>query len=210
MGLHESQSRFWENIIGRSRPFCTWIHGLMKEEWPGLELSAESLYRSSNRVEPSFIRVESDEATYNLHIIIRFQLELALIEGSVEVDTLSDAWDDAYADVLRIRPSTPTEGVLQDVHWASGLFGYFPSYTIGNLYSASFRRKMELDLPEIWEHVAEGQFGSVLGWLREHIHSKGHTLDAPQIFEEAVGNRDSVADLMGHLRSRAGEVYGIA
>jgi len=210
MGLHESQSRFWENIIGRSQPFCIWLHQLFKDEWPGLEITPEGLYRASNRVEPSLVRVEADEATYNLHIVIRFQLELALIEDSLQVDDLSEAWADAYADVLQLRPGNPVEGVLQDVHWASGLFGYFPSYTIGNLYSASFRQQMEADIPAMWDQVEQGEFGEILNWLRTHVHSKGHTQDAPQIFKAAVGDRDSVSDLMSHLRSRAGEIYGIA
>jgi carboxypeptidase Taq len=210
MGLHESQSRFWENIIGHSRAFCSWLCDEMKSAWPGLDISTERIYGASNRVMPSFVRVEADEATYNLHIVVRFQLELALIEGSLEVEDLEQAWSDAYEEVLHIRPTTPVQGVLQDVHWASGLFGYFPSYTIGNLYSASFRFQMEEDLPDMWDQVAAGEFGAVLDWLRSHIHQKGHTLDAPQIFEEAVGDRDPVADLMAHLKSRSGSLYGVA
>jgi len=210
MGLHESQSRFWENIIGHSRAFCGWLCDEMKAAWPGLDIDTDRIYGASNRVIPSFVRVEADEATYNLHIVVRFQLELALIEGSLEVEDLEQAWSDAYEEVLHIRPATPVQGVLQDVHWASGLFGYFPSYTIGNLYSASFRFQMEQDLPDMWGQVAAGEFGAVLDWLRTHVHQKGHTLDAPQIFKEAVGNRDPVADLMAHLKSRSGGLYGVS
>ena len=210
MGLHESQSRFWENVIGRSRPFCQWLCGIIKEEWPGIGLDTNSLFRASNRVEPSLIRVEADEATYNLHIVIRFQLEVALLEGQLEVDSLSDAWDAAYADVLQLQPPSPLEGVLQDVHWSSGLFGYFPSYTIGNLYAASFRYQMESDIPDMWNQVSQGEFTTVLEWLRTHVHQKGKTMDAPQIFEAAVGSRDPVADLMRHLKERSGPLYGVA
>ena len=182
----------------------------MKQDWPGLELDATKLYRASNRVEPSLVRVEADEATYNLHIAIRFQLELALISGELEVEDLEQAWDDAYEDVLMVRSEGPLQGVLQDVHWASGLFGYFPSYSIGNLYAASFRFRMEEEIPGMWEQVERGDFQEILGWLRNRVHSRGHIVDAPQIFADAVGERDPVEDLMRHLKSRCGVLYGLA
>ena len=208
MGLHESQSRFWENVVGRSLPFFQWLAPMIREQWPDTNISAEQWFGHANRVERSLIRVQADEATYNLHIVIRFELELKLLTGEIQVADLPDAWNDAYANLLGIRPSTPNDGVLQDVHWSNGLFGYFPSYTIGNLYAASFRYQMEEDVPDLWSRIAQGDFTPALQWLREKVHVHGHIQDAPEIFLAAVGDRDPVADLMTHLRSRQGALYG--
>ena len=209
MGLHESQSRFWENVIGRSAPFFQWLVPIIHRHFPQDTLSAADWFGHANRVERSLIRVQADEATYNLHIIIRFELELALLNGDLSVADLPDAWNAAYDKLLGVIPSSPNEGVLQDVHWSAGLFGYFPSYTIGNLYAASFRYQMEADVPDMWDGVAAGDFGPVLSWLRDKVHRHGHLLDAPEIFRAAVGERDPVADLMAHLRSRQGRLYGV-
>jgi carboxypeptidase Taq len=209
MGLHESQSRFWENVIGRSEPFFEWLVPHITEQWPDNTLTAADWFGHANRVERTFIRVQADEATYNLHIIIRFELELKLLSGEISVADLPEAWNAAYSDLMGIRPTHPNEGVLQDVHWSGGLFGYFPSYTIGNLYAASFRFQMETDIPDMWERVSRGDFGPILGWLRDNVHRHGHLLDAPEIFHNAVGDRDPVADLMAHLRGRQGALYGI-
>jgi carboxypeptidase Taq len=208
MGLHESQSRFWENHIGRSRAFCRWVLPRVRKQWPDFPLDAEALYGAMNRVEPSLIRVAADEVTYNLHIIVRFQLELALITGDLAVADLPGAWNDAYERVVTVRPGNDLEGVLQDVHWSSGLFGYFPSYTVGNLYAASFKHQMELDLPDMWNQVERGEFAPILGWLRDKVHLRGHELDAPEIFRQAVGDRDPVADHMAHIQARHGALYG--
>ena len=122
---------------------------------------------------------------------------------------LPEAWDAAYSDLLGIRPTNLNDGVLQDVHWSGGLFGYFPSYTIGNLYASSFRFQMEDDIPDMWQRVSRGDFAPILGWLRDKVHRHGHLLDAPEIFTNAVGDRDPVADMMTHLRGRQGALYGI-
>jgi carboxypeptidase Taq len=209
MGLHESQSRFWENVIGRSLPFFQWLVPRIQRHFPDDTLTAEDWFGHANRVERSLIRVQADEATYNLHIIIRFELELALLNGELSVAELPDAWNAAYKDLLGITPESPAEGVLQDVHWSNGLFGYFPSYTIGNLYAASFRYQMESDVPDLWDRVASGDFGPVLSWLRDKVHRHGHVVDAPEIFRQAVGDRDPVADLMAHLNGRQGRLYGV-
>jgi carboxypeptidase Taq len=209
VGLHESQSRFWENVIGRSPAFCRWLVPLMKEAHPDLDLTPERLYGAANRVDPSLIRIKADEATYNLHILIRYRLETALLTGDLPVADAAAAWDEAYERMLGIRPGSPTEGVLQDVHWASGYFGYFPSYTIGNLYASSFKACIEQDLPDLWDRVEAGDFAPVLDWLREKVHHRGAKVDAPEVFRDAVGDRDPVADLMAHLRSRHGALYGV-
>lgn len=209
-GMHESQSRFWENFIGRSRAFSIWLTPVLLERFPGLDLDADRLYAASNIVRPSLIRVHADEATYNLHILARFELETAMIAGDLAVDDLPAAWDAAYERLLGLRPPDLNQGVLQDVHWSSGLFGYFPSYTIGNLYAASLSATLRQDLPDLWERVAGGDFAPILAWLRAKIHSRGHLLDAPALLEEATGGRDPVADFMANLRERQGALYGVA
>lgn len=210
MGLHESQSRFWENFIGRSLPFCRYLIPRMAGIWPDLAITPEALFGSQNRIERSLIRVHADEATYNLHIVVRFELEVAMMEGKLQAADLPAAWDAAYEKHLGLRPPSAKQGVLQDIHWSSGLLGYFPSYTIGNLYAASLAACVERDLPDLWAQVERGEFGAVLGWLRERVHQRGHTLDAPEIFRLAVGDRDPVADLLSHLWGRQGKLYGVS
>jgi carboxypeptidase Taq len=203
-GMHESQSRFWENVIGRSEAFFQWFAPILDDELGGGGPSAAALYAAANRVEPSFIRVHADETTYNVHILLRFELEVALFEGQLSVADLPEAWNAGMVRLLGIRPPDLNQGVLQDVHWSSGLFGYFPSYTLGNLYAASFRAALETELPSVWELVARGEFAPVLAWLREKVHVHGSRLDAPALFVAAVGDRDPVADLEAHLRQRIG------
>ena len=209
MGLHESQSRFWENCIGRSLPFCRWLVGVLDAEHPGHGLTAEAIFGASNRVSRSLVRITSDESTYNLHILVRFQLELALLTGELAVADLAEAWDDAYERIVGIRPDSHKSGVLQDVHWSAGLFGYFPSYTIGNLYAASFRYTIEAAIPDLWQQVEAGEFSATLDWLRTNIHAHGHIKDAPEIFADAVGQRDPVADLVRHIRDRQSQVAAL-
>lgn len=205
VGLHESQSRFWENHIGRSAPFFAWLAELLHEEL-GHSPKPWELYAAANRVQPSLVRVKADEATYNLHIIARFELEAALVDGSLPVEEVPEAWDAAYSRLLGVQADNPVEGVLQDVHWSSAYLGYFPSYTIGNLYAASFEAAMVQDLPQLWELVRAGDFAPILGWLREKVHQRGAMVDAPEVFADAVGERDPVADLVRHLYRRHGNL----
>ncbi len=210
MGLHESQSRFWENFVGRSLPYFRYLAPRMGAIWPDRSFSPEKMYAAANRVQRSLIRVEADEATYNLHIIVRFGLELAILEGQLQAADLPGAWDEAYGRIVGITAPSARTGVLQDVHWSSGLFGYFPSYTIGNLYAASFSQKMLVDIPGFWSLVESGDFAPILAWLRRHVHQKGSTATAVDIFREVAGDRDPVADLMDHLWSRHGALYGVS
>ena len=156
LGIHESQSRFWENVIGRSRPFWHHYYPLLQKTFPGVldDVSEESFYRAINVVEPSFIRVEADEVTYNLHIILRFELESALLAGGLEAKDLPGAWNEKFTAFFGITPPTGREGVLQDVHWSAGLVGYFPTYALGNLYAAQFREKMRQDIRDLDDQVA--------------------------------------------------------
>ncbi len=175
LGIHESQSRMWENIVGRSRPFCAWLHPRLAEWLPGAVdgLDAAGLYRAVNTVQPSLIRTEADETTYNLHIILRFELELALTDGTVSVDELPEAWDEGMERLLGVRVPTVSEGVLQDVHWSTGLFGYFPTYTLGNLIGAQIWERLLDDLPDIDDLLEHGDFAPLRDWLREHVHRHG-------------------------------------
>ncbi|MGE0791266.1 MAG: carboxypeptidase M32 [Sandaracinaceae bacterium] len=207
-GLHESQSRFWENFVGRSRPFAGWLAGRVAERFGG-DVDADVLHRALNRVERGLIRVQADEVTYNLHIIVRFEIELALFEGKLKVSELPEAWNARYAEMLGLRPENDAVGVLQDVHWSGGAFGYFPSYTLGNLYAASLANAMLEAHPNVMDEVAEGRFETILSFLRDRVHRHGHLLEAPEIIRAAVGERDHVEDLLSYLWDRVGTLYGV-
>lgn len=208
-GLHESQSRFWENYVGRSRAFCRFLVPRLAEAFPGVRLDEDTLFRALNRVEPGLVRVTADEVTYNLHIIVRFELELALFEGSLKPADVPAAWNEKYRTYLGLTPDSDAKGCLQDVHWSAGLFGYFPSYTLGNLYAASMGRTLRRTLPDFDARIERGDFAPILGWLREHVHHVGHLHEAPEIVRAAVGERDHVADLTDYLWERMGEAYGV-
>lgn len=209
MGLHESQSRLWENYIGRSLPFFRYLVPRMQGLWPDLAVTPEQLYGAANRVERSLIRIFADEGTYNLHIIARFELEVAVLEGRLQAKDLPEAWNETYRRVVGVVAKDPRDGLLQDVHWSSGLFGYFPSYTIGNLYAASLGATLEREVPDLWAQVEAGRFETVLTWLREKIHRRGHLEDPGEIFRAAVGDRDPVEDLAAYLWRRHGALYGV-
>ncbi len=208
-GLHESQSRFWENVIGRSRPFLSWLRGPLARAY-GQAPPLEALVAAANRVEPGFIRVAADEVTYNLHVGLRFDLERQLFAASpLAVADLPEAWNAAMARDLGLEVTDPVKGVLQDVHWATGAFGYFPSYTLGNLYAASLSKALEQALPEMWEQIGRGEFGPVLAWLRENVHGHGARKESPDLVDEVTGGRDQVADLIDHLWARHGALYNL-
>ncbi len=208
MGLHESQSRLWENFIGRSLPFFRWLAPRIEAHF-GQSVDPEALYRGANRIVPGLTRVEADEVTYNLHVIVRFELEAALMEGRLSVAELPVAWNDRYRELLGVEVPDDGVGVLQDVHWPSGMFGYFPSYTIGNLYAASLGCALEESLPSLWADVAGGRFTGIREWLRAGLHRHGHVRDAPDLMHDLVGERDHVADLLTHLWGRHGVLHGV-
>jgi carboxypeptidase Taq len=173
-GIHESQSRFWENQIGRSLPFWLYAHPHLVRHFSALSGTApEDVWRHANRVERSFIRVEADEVTYNLHICLRFELEVGLIEGRIGVDELPARWNAAMREYLGVTPPDDAHGVLQDVHWSGGMFGYFPSYALGNLYAAQIVAAAEREIPGLWAHVERGEFAPIREWLREKVHRHG-------------------------------------
>ena len=190
--------------------FQKWYAARLAEQSGAPSYSAEQLYRVANRVQPGLIRIHADEVTYNLHIIIRYRLERALMAGDLAVADLPGAWNDAYQEALGLTPPDDGVGCLQDVHWSGGSFGYFPSYTLGNLYAAALGSRMEQELPNLWDEVEQGSFGSVLQWLRTHVHSRGAELDGPDLVREIVGDVDLVENMMGYLWSRHGALYGVS
>ena len=212
LGIHESQSRLWENQVGRSKEFCEWALPLWKKYFPKQmeNVSAEDLWRSVNFVEPSLIRVEADEATYNLHIMIRYEIEKKLIAGEIEVDDLPDIWDDMYEEYLGIRAPNRTLGVLQDIHWSFGAFGYFPTYTLGNLYSAQLLAAARKNLPNHDEDMRVGNFTPLLQWMRENVHGRGSIVTPAELIEEATGHPPSPDDFVEYLREKVERLYNLS
>ncbi|TWT99326.1 Thermostable carboxypeptidase 1 [Botrimarina colliarenosi] len=210
LGIHESQSRMWENLVGRSQGFWRHFFDPLGKAFPAAMkgVDPEAWYFAVNEARPSLIRTESDEATYNLHVIVRFELERAMIEGTLAPADLPAAWNEAYASIVGITPPSDANGCLQDVHWSAGLFGYFPTYSLGNLYAAQFFDQAEADLGDLEAMFAEGEFAPLLGWLREHIHSVGQRLSASQLVERVTGKPLSHEPLMRRLRAKFAPLYG--
>lgn len=202
LGAHESQSRFWENHIGRTRAFWSLMTPHMQAAFPDAMagLDEDALYHAATFVEPSFIRVEADEVTYNLHVILRFELELALIRGDLAVADLPDAWNAKMETLLGIVPATHTDGVMQDIHWPEGMFGYFPTYTLGSIYAAQLAEAAERELGPLEDLAREGEFDGVLAFLRDRVHRHGATLSAQDLIGRATGLPQRPDELLSHLR----------
>jgi carboxypeptidase Taq len=209
LGLHESQSRLWENQVGRSRAFWEHYYPAYRDTFPDAlaDVDVDQWLRAINLVQPSLIRVEADELTYNLHILIRFELEVALMRGDLSVADLPAAWNDAYRETLGVEVTHDGDGVLQDVHWSGGAFGYFPTYTLGNLYSAQLMEAVHRDLGDVDAQIARGEFAPLLGWMREKIHSRGSLKDAEEIAKDATGQQLEPSSLVAYLRAKYGELY---
>jgi len=192
LGMHESQSRMWENLVGRSLPFWRRYFPRLQELQPQAlaGYDAEQWYREVNRVEPSLIRVEADEATYNLHIILRFELEQAMLADAFPLEQLPEEWNSRMWDYLGIEVPTNTEGVLQDVHWSGGSIGYFPTYALGNLISAQIWEKATADLPDLEDGFEQGEFAPLRDWLREHLHVLGRKYTPGETLERVVGTSE--------------------
>ena len=210
LGVHESQSRLWENLVGRSRPFWQHYYPALQARFPGVlsGVDLDDFYRAINRVEPSLIRVEADEVTYNLHIMLRFELERALLEGDLAVNDLPARWNAAMEDYLGLRPGQDAEGVLQDVHWAMGAIGYFPTYALGNLMSVQLFEQAARDLGDLNAQLSAGRFEALLGWLRTNVHQHGRTLKAPDLLERVTGAPLQAAPWLGYIREKYGALYG--
>jgi len=172
LGIHESQSRMWENMVGRSRPFWNWIYQEARDHFADLgKFDEEEIYRAVNIVRPSYIRVEADEGTYNLHVMLRFGIERAMVAGDLSINDLPGAWNDRFKELFGLDVPDDKNGCLQDVHWSFGLFGYFPTYTLGNLYAAQFWQTINKELPGLEDDFAKGDFGRLKAWLNENIHA---------------------------------------
>jgi carboxypeptidase Taq len=210
MGIHESQSRLWENMVGRSLPFWRAFLPRLTLRFPSLSgVSAEAFSRAANKVERSLVRVESDEVTYNLHIVLRFELELGLVRGTLAVRDLPAAWNSASQRILGVRPERDRDGVLQDIHWAWGDFGYFPTYTLGNLYSASLFAAARRTVGGLDEEIGRGNLAPLRTWLHEKVHRIGRRMQAEEIVRAATGEGLSDAAFERYVKEKYGALYGV-
>ena len=211
LGIHESQSRLWENLVGRSRAFWQYFLPDAKKAFPDAlgDVALDDVHFAVNDVQASLIRVEADEATYNLHIIIRFELEQALINGDLPVGDLPGAWNEKYQHYLGIRPPDDADGVLQDVHWSAALVGYFATYSLGNLYASQFFYQAHSELGDLHAQFAAGQFEPLRAWLEEKVYRVGQCVPAADLVQQVTGKPLSHGPLMEHLRGSVGALYGI-
>jgi carboxypeptidase Taq len=212
LGIHESQSRMWENFVGRSRAFWEHFFPQAQASFPDAlaSVTLDDFYFAINDVRPSLIRTESDEATYNLHIMVRFELEQDLLEGNLRVADLPAAWNAKYREYLGIESPTDSDGVLQDVHWSGGAIGYFPTYSLGNLYAAQLFEAAERDLGNLQAMFRRGEFLPLRDWLRKHIHSQGRRYPAAELAQRATGCQLSHDALLRHLRAKFGPLYELS
>jgi len=209
LAVHESQSRFWENLIGRSEAFWQFAFPIVQMLFPEhlANLSLDQFYRGINRVEPSLIRIEADEATYNLHIMLRFEIETGLMEGKLQTKDLPDIWNSRMQAYLGVTPPDYSSGVLQDVHWSGGMIGYFPTYALGNLISAQWWEKMVADHPDISNEIASGNFAPVLVWMRENVHRYASRYDPQDLVQKITGSRINPEPYMRYLEQKYSQIY---
>ncbi|MBP1961837.1 carboxypeptidase M32 [Paenibacillus aceris] len=211
MGIHESQSRFWENVIGRSKAFWDRYYGELQTTFsPQIDnIDVDTFYKAINHIEPSLIRIEADELTYNLHIMIRYELEKGLFNGTIAVADLPKEWNAKYEEYLGVTPANDGEGVLQDVHWSGGSFGYFPSYALGNMYAAQFTQTLRQELPAFDSLIAEGNLAPIKEWLTEKVYKHGKLLTPNEIIREVTGEELNPDYLVQYLEEKYKSVYGI-
>ncbi len=211
MGVHESQSLFWERMIAQGRPFLTHYLPLFSETFPEQMNGAgvDNLYAAINKVSPSFIRVEADEVTYPLHVILRFEIERGIFDESIQVDDLPQIWKQKMKEYLGLTPETDTQGVLQDVHWSGGAFGYFPSYTLGAMYACQYYQALKREIPDIEEQVGQGKLQPVKEWLNQNIHRKGRLYSAEGLCEKVTGEALNPEHFIRYLKNKYGELYDL-
>ena len=211
LGMHESQSRMWENLVGRSRPFWQFFFPKLQAAFPAqlADQTLDSFYRAANKVSPSFIRVEADEVTYGLHIMLRFELENEMIEGRLKMADVPEAWNAKMQDFMGITPPTTALGALQDIHWSGGMIGYFPTYQLGNLISLQLWDKINADIPDLTEQITRGEFGALLTWLRTNLHQHGRKFTSTELLQRITGGGLNPAPYLKYLKAKFGEVYGL-
>ena len=208
MGVHESQSRIYENQIGRSHAFCHWLHGAMEQEFGALSLpDPDAFYAAVNRVDKGYIRTEADEVQYNLHIMLRFDLERALIRGQLDADTLEEAWNTRFAQDFGYPVDKPANGVLQDVHWSVGLFGYFPTYALGNVYAGCLYQSLAADLPDLDQQLQRGDTSAATAWLRARLQRFGALRGPRDTIAHACGFMPDEAPLLDYLETKFTALY---
>lgn len=211
LGMHESQSRMWENLVGRSRPFWNFFFPKLRSYFPEqlADQTAESFYRAANYVSPSFIRVEADEVTYGLHIMLRFEMENDLLEGRLKIADVPEAWNAKMQEFLGITPPSARDGALQDIHWSSGMIGYFPTYQLGNLMSVQLWEKINADIPDLTDQIACGEFGALLSWLRNNVHRPGRKYTSGELLQRITGGGLNAAPYLKYLKAKYTDVYGL-
>jgi carboxypeptidase Taq len=211
LAFHESQSRLYENLLGRSLPFWEFFYPRLREFFPAQfgNVDLNAFYKGINKVSPSLIRVEADEATYNLHIMLRLEIEIDLMEKDLSVRDLPEAWNTKMGDYLGVVPPNDADGVLQDVHWSGGMLGYFSTYALGNLISVQLWEKMNLEIPDLEDQIRQGQFESLLGWLAENIHRHGKKFEPKELVERVTGSRIDSTPYMRYLKNKYRGIYEI-
>jgi len=211
LAVHESQSRMWENLVGRSLPFWEHFFPSFQKTFPsqlgGVDIN--SFYKAVNKVEPSLIRVNADEATYNLHVMLRLELEIAMVEGSVSIKDLPEIWNTKMEEYLGITPPNDAKGVLQDVHWSSGLVGYFSTYALGNLISAQLWEKINEDISGLDDQIRAGNFSELLEWLRKNVHQYGQKYEPQTLVERVTGSRITSEPYIRYLTKKYSDIYGL-
>lgn len=210
MGMHESQSRFYENILGKSMEFWSCFYPKFYETYQELEgVDLISFYKAINCVEPSLIRIDADELTYSLHIIIRYEMEKLLINSDINIDDVPSLWNEKYKEYLGVEPENDTDGVLQDVHWSGGDFGYFPSYALGNLYGAQIFNKLKIEIPNWNQKICSGDFFPITKWLKENVHQYGAALKPAELIKKVTGEELTSKYFIEYLNDKFSRLYGI-
>jgi carboxypeptidase Taq len=211
LAVHESQSRMWENLVGRSLAFWEFFYPKLKAVFPTqLEgVGVKNFYKAINRVEPSFIRVNADEATYNMHIMLRLELEIAMVEGALSVKDLPEVWNAKMAEYLGITPPNDAQGVLQDIHWSSGMIGYFSTYALGNIVSVQLWAKINKDIRGLDDQIRKGRFEELLGWLHTNVHRHGRKYNPQDLVKKVTGSKITPEPYIRYLTSKYSEIYGI-
>lgn len=210
LAIHESQSRMWENLVGRSLPFWTYYYPRLQEIFKSQlgNVDLITFYKGINQVKPTLIRVEADEATYNLHVMLRLELEIAMMEDKIDTADLPEAWYERMQEFLGVVPANDAEGVMQDVHWSGGMIGYFSTYSLGNLVSAQFWEQIHKEIPDLDDQIQKGEFSALLNWLRNNVHQYGAKYEPQELVQKVTGSSINPEPYLRYLYKKYGEIYG--